>query len=138
MFEKLNDRIRAIIKEVHTISATLDKVTTGGTSYTVIVTYFFYQGSIRTVLNALFIMTSEHLDGSGTAEMLCNTLCSTLGLSEEELRNKLEHITYDGVYEVSENRIRGGGGMSLIKHVADFLKLGPDIVTGGYCFRSLF
>ena len=130
MFKKLNDRIITIIKEVHTISATLDKVTTGSTCYTVIVTYFFYQGRIRTVLNALFVMTSEHLDGVGSAQMLCNTLCQTLGLSHEDLKTKLEHIAYDGVYEVPENRIRGGGGLSLIKHVADFLGLGPDIITG--------
>ena len=47
VFEKLNDKIRAIIKEVHTISTTLDKITTGSTSYTVIITYFFYQHLFR-------------------------------------------------------------------------------------------
>ena len=54
----------------------------------------------------------------------------TLGLSSEELRNKLEHFSYDGVYEVPEHRIRGGGGLALIDHVANYLDLGLGIITG--------
>ena len=112
------------------MGACLDKVTIGSTSYTVVVTYFFWHGQIKTVLNALFIMSTDHNDGLGVAEMLCNTLCQTLGLSLEDLRFKLEHVSYDGVYEVPEHRVRGGGGLGLINHVADFLNLGPGIITG--------
>ena len=39
-------------------------------------------------------------------------------------------LSYDGVYGVPEHRIRGGGGLGLINHVADFLGIGPDIITG--------
>ena len=44
----------------------------------------------------------------------------------------LEHFSYDGVYEQSLNRIRGGGGLGLIDHVADFLGVGPGIITGNW------
>ena len=40
-FDKLTENIKAIIKDCGTLGATLDKVTIRGTSYTVIVTYFF-------------------------------------------------------------------------------------------------
>ena len=62
--------------------------------------------------------------------MLCHLLMKTLGLSKEELAEKLEHISYDGVYEQSINRVRGGGCLNLIEHCADFLDLGPGILTG--------
>ena len=75
-------------------------------------------------------MSTDHNDGLGVAEMLCNTLCQTLGLSLEDLRFKLEHVSYDGVYEVPEHQVRGGGGFGLINHMADFLNLGPGIITG--------
>ena len=92
VFEKLSDKIKQMVQEVETLGVTLDKVTLGGQSYTVIVTYFFFNGEIKTVLNALFIMSTAHADGQGVAEMLCNTLRSTLGLSLEDLAYKLEHI----------------------------------------------
>ena len=136
VFEKLSKKIQEIIQDVETLGACLDKVTIGSTSYTVIVTYFFWKGRIKTVLNALFVMSTDHNDGAGVAEMLCNTLCQTLGLSREDLRFKLEHLSYDGVYEVPEHRIRGGGGLGLINHVAEFLDLGPDIITGKVVWRG--
>ena len=77
-------------------------------------------------------MTSSEFDGQGSAEMLCRSLMNTLGLTREELAEKLEHVSYDGVYEQSLHRVRGGGGLSIIDHCADFLGLGPGIITGNW------
>ena len=131
-FEKLTENIKTMIRDCETLGATLDKVTIGGTSYTVIVTHFFWQGSLRTVLNELYVMTSRDGDGMGVAEMLCLSLMKTLGLTKEELRDKLEHLSYDGVYEQTLHRVRGGGSLSLIDHVADFLDFGLGIITGAW------
>ena len=130
VFDKMTSKVKEMIQNVETIGCTLDKVTIGGVSYTVIVTFFFWEGCIKTVLNALFVMSTELMDGAGTAKMLVNTLINTLGLPYEQLRLRLEHLSYDGVYEQPLHRIRGGGGLSLIDHVRDYLQLGPDIITG--------
>ena len=92
VFDHLSGKLKEIIKSVETLGCTLDKVTVGGTSYTCILTYFFWGGQIKTVMNELYLMRSEDLDGEGTAEMLCKSLMSTLGLSKEELAEKLEHV----------------------------------------------
>ena len=85
-FLKLSGNIKEMIKSCETIGCTLDKVTIGSTAFTVIITYFFWRGSLRTVLNELFVMASGDGDGLGSAEMVCRSLMLTLGLSREELR----------------------------------------------------
>ena len=79
---------------------------------------------IQDIENELFVMTSRDGDGAGAAQMLCPSLMKTLGLTKEHLRNKLEHLPYDGVYEQSLNRKRGGSSLNLNYHVADYLDLG--------------
>ena len=103
-------------------------MTVGGVSYTVICTYYFWKGEIKVFLNEIFIMKSKHSDGEGSARMTCLTLMKTLGFSKEELAEKLEHISFDGVYANTEDRIRGGGSLNLVRHVAEYLGLGSDSV----------
>lgn len=47
----------------------------------------------------------------------------SLSLSKEELAGKLMHLSYDGAYAMPEERYRGGGGLSLVTHVEDYLDL---------------
>ena len=110
-FKKLTGKCQSQINAVYTLGCTVVKVTLGSVSYTVIVKYFFGKGQIMTVLNALCVMSTEYQDGAGTGEMIVNTLMKTLCLSKDDLRNKLEHFSYDGVYELPQHRIIGGGGL---------------------------
>ena len=43
---------------------------------------------------------------------------------------KLKHMAYDGVYELSKERTRGGGGLSLVEHVAEVLGVEKKSLTG--------
>ena len=122
---KLNQKIKEIMKSVKFISVSLDKVTVGGVAFTVIVTYYFWHGELKVFMNELYIMTSDMGDGEGAAKMLCQSLMKTLGLSLEELGEKLEHLAFDGVYADTADRVRGGGSLSLTDHVSNYLGYGP-------------
>ena len=64
----------------------------------------------------------------------------TLGLTKEELRDNLEHVSFDGVYEQSLNRVRCGGRLNLIDHVKNLD--GPIVIHAitqkgkGYAFAE--
>ena len=73
------------------IAVTLDKVTVHRTSYTVVVTYFFYQGKIHVILNKLEKLSTTDYDGEGTAKMLISVLTETLGLTVTKLARTLKH-----------------------------------------------
>ena len=62
------------------------------------------------------------------------TLMRTLGLSKEELRLKLEHISYDGVNAETRYRVRGGGSLNLVSNEAEFFKLpeAENMLTGSW------
>ena len=124
--EMMSDKIKEVIKSVSMISVSLDKVTVGGVPFTVVCTYYFWKGELKVFMNELTIMTSKQYDGSGTAEMLCMCLMKTLGLSKEELAEKLEHLCFDGVYANTEERVRGGGSLSLPQCVAEYLGFPAD------------
>ena len=68
------------------------------TSFTVIVTYFFYNGKIHAILNKLQKLEEKDYDSKGTAAMLIKVLCDTLGVTESKLSRILKHLVYDGVY----------------------------------------
>ena len=95
----------------------LHKVTVYHTSYAVIVTYFFWEGKLHVVLNQLTILKEEDYDTMGTAEMVINALRLTLGCTRTELADKLRHFIYDDVYASLEERVSGGGCLSLIDTV---------------------
>ena len=85
VFQKLTDEVNVIIQESSVIAVTLDKVTTSSTSFTVLLTYFFFQGKISVVLNEIYAMHTDELDGEGTADLVINCLQKTLGLSLEDI-----------------------------------------------------
>ena len=132
---KLGYKIKEMMKTVKFIAASLDKVTVGGTSFTVICTYYFWHGELKVFLNELVVMSSNMYDGEGVARMLCGSLMKTLGLSLEELAEKLEHLSFDGVYADTADRVRGGGCLNLTEHVEKYLGYGHGsgkIVTNNW------
>ena len=73
----------------------------------------FLEGKIKSILNELCVFESNFYDGEGSARMVCESLFQTLGLDNEGIIDKLEHLTIDGVYVDKVERIRGGGSLSL-------------------------
>jgi hypothetical protein len=117
-FEVVTPMMQKFFREnVNNITVSLDKVTVHHTSYTVIVTYFFWDGKLHVVMNQLTILKLEDYDSEGTARMVVDTLTSTLGYSRTQLANRLRHFSYDGVYASSEERVAGGGCLSLVDNV---------------------
>ena len=105
-------------------------VTVQRISYTVICTYFFYDGKIHVILNKLQLLGTLDYDSNGTALMVVNALKETLGLTSSKLARTLRHFVYDGVYASNNERIKGGGCLDIKKHVAELLCLGPNEITG--------
>ena len=122
--EKLRLKVHKMMKSVKFFSVSLDKVTVDGTGYTVVVTYYFWHGELRVFMNELLVMSSDMFDGRGVAKMLCQCLMKTLGLTLQELREKLEHLSFDGVYADTADRVRGGGSLNLSEHVEQYLGFG--------------
>ena len=81
-------------------------------SYTVIITYFFWEGKLHCVLNELTILNLNDYDSQGTARMVVHSLTSTLGYSRTQLANTLSYFVYAGVYASPEERVGGGGCLS--------------------------
>ena len=130
VFDSLSDPLVECMADSTVLAVTLDKVTVGSVSYTVILTYFWYKGAIHCVLNKIHVMTSDEFDGEGTAEFLVSTLMETLRISRSTLANKLRHLVYVGVYEDPQFRTRGGGGLNLPDHVCRLPGVEPGTITG--------
>ena len=75
-------------------------------------------------------MKSNEGDGETAAELLIMPLMVTIRMTHITLALKLRHIVYDVVYELSGERVRGGGGLSLIEHVAEILGVEKGSITG--------
>ena len=54
----------------------------------------------------------------------------SLGLSKEEVGKVFRHGTYDGVYAMKEERVAGGGSLSLMEHFARWCDVDVSYVTG--------
>ena len=130
--EEVNKRIKTMFSEVSYITVTLDKVTVGHISYMVILTYFFYKGRIHICLNSLEKMQEEDYDGPGTASMLVKVLRESTGWSRPQLAQKLVHMTYDGVFAETNERVRGGGFLSLRSHMCAELGLEQGSISGDW------
>ena len=78
--------------EISEISVTLDKVTVQHRSYTVVITFFFYMGSLYCLLNELLRMKEGEYDARGTVELVAKCLMSTLGLTRTQLASILLHF----------------------------------------------
>ena len=82
----------------------MDQVTVNRTSFTVICTYFFFDGKIYVILNKLQKLTTEDYNSEGTASMVIKTLCETLGFTKSKLSNVLKHLVYFRTALLSKNR----------------------------------
>ena len=130
VFELLSEKTRQFFKDkIKFITVTLDKVTVQRTSYTVILTFFFFEGKIHVILNKLVKLATGDYDAQGTAEMVINTLTDTLGITRSKLSTILVHFVYDGVYATKEERVYGGGSLELKHHVAESLGLDIGDIT---------
>ena len=132
IFEEVDKRLKKMFSEIGYITVTLDKVTVGHVSYMVILTYFFHDGQIFICLNRLEKLQETDYDGPGTAAMLVKVLRDTTGWSKPQLANRLIHMTYDGVFAETEERVRGGGSLSLRSHVCTELGLEPGSISGDW------
>ena len=74
------------------MSVTLDKVTIQHRTFTVLLSFFFYEGSIYCLLNDLLKMEDDDYDGPGTAGMVVRSLMLTLGLTRTQLASILVHF----------------------------------------------
>ena len=129
--EKVKNMFRARgEREVEAVAVTLDKVTVQRVSYTVLLTYFFWQGVIHIVLNKLMVMKEDEYDSEGTASAVVASLTESMGISRIRLRDILVHFAYDGVYATTEQRVGGGGSLNLTKFVALELGVEEGDITG--------
>ena len=66
--------------------------------------------------------------------MVFESLFRTLGLDNEGIIEKLEHLTIDGIYVDKVERVRGGGSLSLKERISEYLGLGSDskIITNSW------
>ena len=130
--EEVDKRLKKMFSEIVFITVTLDKVTVGHVSYMVILSYFFHGGQIFVCLNRLEKLQESDYDGPGTAAMLVKVLRDSTGWSKPQLANRLIHLTYDGVFAETEERVRGGGSLSLRTHMCEELGLEPGSISGDW------
>ena len=73
-FEVLTGVIQQLFQSemITELSATLDKVTIHHRSYTVLLSFFFYEGSIYCLLNSLLKMEEDDYDVEGTGTLIVN------------------------------------------------------------------
>ena len=91
--ELVKSAVKKLVKEDMTeIAVTLDKVTVQSRPYTVILTFFFYMGSIFVYLNRLHKMKPDEYDAEGTARMVCKELQESLGITRTQLSRLLVHF----------------------------------------------
>ena len=129
-YECVSEKFQTFFTDIEDLAVSLDKVTVYHTSYTVVITYFFWEGRLHVVLNQLTKLKEEDYDAVGTAEMVINTLCLSLGYTRTKLAQRLRHFIYDGVYASPEERVSGGGCLSLVDTVTEALGLTKGDISG--------
>ena len=77
-------------------------------------------------------MQSTEYDGENTADMVGMDIIARLKLTHDEIRDIIHHFVYDGVYAVQDERVAGGGSLSLIRHFAAWCFGGEGSVTGNW------
>ena len=65
----------------------------------------------------------DHLRNFNTANLVGIVLMASLGLTKREIGEKFHHSVYDGVYATPEERVAGGGCLSLNRHFPLLFKL---------------
>ena len=104
----------------------MDQVTVNRTSFTVICTYFFFDGKIYVILNKLQKLTTEDYNSEGTASMVIKTLCETLGFTKSKLSYVLKHLVYDGGRQSGIMKVDITSGLHYL------VKIGPIFVSLPY------
>ena len=107
VFNKFSETLKDKLKSVENACFTLDKVTVRRQPFTVLMTYFFFEGKIHVLLNSVHKMKDSEYDGPGSAEMVGKVLMASLNLSKQEVAQKFRHATYDGVYATRDERVSG-------------------------------
>ena len=142
VFNKLARGIKDSFQKVSSASFTLDKVTVLKDPYTVLLTYFFHHGKIGCILNSSHPMKSHEYSGEATAVMVGLDLMASLELTKEEVGKVFHHGVYDGVYAAAEERVAGGGCLSLLKHFANWCGVDENNFTGlwdqGHKFQLIY
>ena len=133
----LCEKVHQLFENVEEFSCTLDKVTVDRQSFTVLLCFFFSDGEIKCFLNKVVKMESNMYDSKGTACMVVNNLQKSLGLTIDQLRSKLMHFVYDGVYADSAERVYGGGSLSLTRSVETHLGQQNGFITGQWDIAHL-
>jgi hypothetical protein len=95
-FEVVTEKVQTLMKsgQITKISCTLDKVTVQHKSFTVLVTFFFFEGVIYSTMNELLLMSGDSYDRNGTATMVARSLMETLGLRRTQLASLLTHFRF--------------------------------------------
>ena len=104
-------------------AVTIDKYSTNGCSYSIIILMYFHEGNIVSRLLAIRRMSVEHYSGDGTAELLLEILCETLGKSRAEIADINFHFVVDGVYLTKRSRKEYGAPGSSLSLSSRFHKL---------------
>ena len=115
--------------KVEEFSCTLDKVTVDRQSFTVLLNFFFSDREFKCFLNKVIKMDSSMYNSKGTASMVIDNLQQSLGLSIDQLRSKLLHFVYDGVYADSEERVYSDGSQSLTRSIETNLGESNGFIT---------
>ena len=78
-------------------------------------------------------------DGSkeGTKEMIVNSLMMSLGLTRDELTKKMESLVGDGVYQLTEHRVDGGGSLSTVEMLRQEFNLDSGIISSHWDLAHL-
>ena len=61
-------------------------------SFTVLLTYFFYEGKIYCLLNSLLKMGEDNYNSAGTARMIVSEMSKALGITRTQPSKKLLHF----------------------------------------------
>lgn len=130
------DRMVSIAQEkmsgIKNASFSLDKVTVKNIPYTVIITYYFWNGKIHVFLNSIHRMSSSEYSGESTARMVGEDLMHSLRLTRQQVGSLFTHCVYDGVYATKGERKHGGGSLSLRDHFARWCGLEPENFSGAW------
>ena len=100
--------------------------------YTVLVTYYYYEGKMHIYLNSIHPIKVEQYDAKGTAKFVGEELMESLRLSKKEVKEKFVDAVYDGVYASKEERSAGGGCLSLMKNFAQWCGADESQFTGNW------
>ena len=115
---------------IHDTAVTVDKVTSGHVSSSVVCTHFYLYGKLNVVLNELTVMEQDDYDSEGAASALIETLSRSLGITRSYLAIILRHAAFDGVYASTEQRTAGGGSLNLVYRFSELLGVEADSIKG--------